>query len=496
MRITLQFCLQIFTFFFFLVTDDVLEQADSDSDHAEDAAQGGVLNVPWGNLLALGTDNANVMVGAENGVFGHMKRKCPQLHLAGCPCHLLHRAAEKACKAMPFNVDEVLVDTYYYFDKSSKRQEGLEQFQEEVKHQKILKHVSTRWLSVRRCIERLLENWDALKLFFHSQKETSATKTAASTTQARLDRLCEFFKSPTNRLYCLFLSHALQLFDTLNLQLQNEAPQVHVLHSLLHKFLRDCLMRFVKPSAMVGKLAVDVDYQQGCHQKVDGDLVIGESTEKFIQKKEEVHLRDKRLKEFYGNVRKFWTLACIYVKVKFPLDNKVLLHAKVANPLLRAEPGQLGSLKFLLTRFPCLLPAGITQDVIINEFTDYQSSSSVISAMEDTERVDHVWLKLEKVKDTVGQPQFQHLSRVMLSVLTIPHSNAACERIFSCIRKNKTDQRASLEKRTLESLMVVKSQPGEPHKRTYTNTQLRQLKSAYYQELSDRKKEKKEKQKK
>lgn len=36
---------------------------------------------------------------------------------------------------------------------------------------KKLKHVCTRWLSIGRCVERLLHNWDPLKLYFRKQKD-------------------------------------------------------------------------------------------------------------------------------------------------------------------------------------------------------------------------------------------------------------------------------------------------------------------------------------
>ena len=45
----------------------------------------------------------------------------------------------------------------------------------------------------------------------------------------------------------------------------------------------------------------------------------------------------------------------------------------------------------------------------------------------------------------------------MCGIMTIPHSSAHCERVFSCVRKNRTEQRASLSDRTLESLLVFKS---------------------------------------
>ncbi|MRA94265.1 hypothetical protein GH868_30560 [Bacillus thuringiensis] len=49
----------------------------------------------------------------------------------------------------------------------------------------------------------------------------------------------------------------------------------------------------------------------------------------------------------------------------------------------------------------------------------------------------------------------QALSSVMLGILTIPHSSAHYECVFSCVRQNKTDTRNALGDDTLESLFVL-----------------------------------------
>lgn len=77
--------------------------------------------IAWSNCLGLGSDNANVMTGSKGGVIAFMKEKHPAACLMGCVCHLIHIAAEKGAGALPFNVDDKLVDIWYYLNKSSKR---------------------------------------------------------------------------------------------------------------------------------------------------------------------------------------------------------------------------------------------------------------------------------------------------------------------------------------------------------------------------------------
>lgn len=77
----------------------------------------------------------------------------------GCPCHLVHIAAENAAKKLPEVIDELLVGIYYYLNRSSKRLELLRSFQQlcDADTWKILEHMSICWLSLDICITRLLE---------------------------------------------------------------------------------------------------------------------------------------------------------------------------------------------------------------------------------------------------------------------------------------------------------------------------------------------------
>ena len=61
---------------------------------------------------------------------------------------------KKGAACLPFDVSQLLIDVYYYLDKSSKRQSFFKEMQllHDVKQAKILKHVSTRWLSIKKCL--------------------------------------------------------------------------------------------------------------------------------------------------------------------------------------------------------------------------------------------------------------------------------------------------------------------------------------------------------
>ena len=98
-------------------------------------------------------------------------------------------------------------------------------------------------------------------------------------------------------------------------------------------------------------------------------------------------------------------------------------------------------------------------DDLVEQFALYQSSD--ISSCQNL-RMDETWSTIGDIKDENGIQILKALSKVMLGILSIPHSCAHCERVFSTVRKNRTNQRASTGDDTLEALLVLKSQPGCP----------------------------------
>ncbi|XP_063222953.1 uncharacterized protein LOC134531219 [Bacillus rossius redtenbacheri] len=141
------------------------------------------LNIPLENLIAFSADNAPAMLGHKNGVAAVLKECLAELVVVGCPCHLINLAAEKAAATLPCQIEDVLVDIYYFLEKSVKRKEKLQKFQ--VLHgkeaRKILKHICTRWLSLGKSLVRLLEQWEPLLSFFNDevsvQKQQSSLMT-------------------------------------------------------------------------------------------------------------------------------------------------------------------------------------------------------------------------------------------------------------------------------------------------------------------------------
>ena len=131
--------------------------------------------MPWPNCVSLSVDNTNSMIGRNNSVASRFLEKNPATFIAGCPCHLAHIAASHANESFSefvnLSVEDVCVDCYYWFDKSTKRKGKLTEYFEfcNQEYQSVLKHLSVRWLSLEQCMERILKKFPSLKAYFESE---------------------------------------------------------------------------------------------------------------------------------------------------------------------------------------------------------------------------------------------------------------------------------------------------------------------------------------
>ena len=74
-------------------------------------------------------------------------------------------------KCIGLNVEDVCVDCYYWFDKSTKRKGKLLEYFDfrDQEYQAVLKHLSVRCLSLEKCAVRVLTKFPSLKPHFLSE---------------------------------------------------------------------------------------------------------------------------------------------------------------------------------------------------------------------------------------------------------------------------------------------------------------------------------------
>lgn len=128
------------------------------------------------------------------------------------------------------------------------------------------------------------------------------------------------------------------------------------------------------------------------------------------------------------------------------------------------------------------------KDQIEIQFSHYQIEKLSADIIEE-DRIYKSWSMISQIKGLDGKPKFSELANLMLGILVFPHRNADSERMFSQVRKNRTEIRQNLSISTLSSLMVLKtymtSMDKKCYEHTYTTKKLKSAKSATYQALQN-----------
>ena len=120
-------------------------------------------DISWGQCIGFGVDNTSVNVGVDKSIMTHVKAKNDSCYFMGCPCHIIvHNIACKDSNAFTkisgFDVEDLCIDAFYWFDKSTKRKGVLQEFCTfcDMEYSEIVKFVSVRWLSLDAAINRIL----------------------------------------------------------------------------------------------------------------------------------------------------------------------------------------------------------------------------------------------------------------------------------------------------------------------------------------------------
>ncbi|CAC5376951.1 unnamed protein product [Mytilus coruscus] len=118
---------------------------------------------------------------------------------------------------------------------------------------KILKHVSTRRLSLQTCITRILHHWPALKSYFNSHQDVEK--------EGRVKSVAKHLMNPEMILYFQFLEFILSPLNEFNTAFRANAAKIEVLHEQITRLLRKFSGKFVKVKCISScKDICDVNY--------------------------------------------------------------------------------------------------------------------------------------------------------------------------------------------------------------------------------------------
>ena len=262
------------------------------------------------------------------------------------------------------SVEELQIDICYWFDKSTKRKRVLTEYMDFCgqDYAKVLKHVSTQWLSLERCIKRTLEKYEGLKSYFLS--EDFADK--------RFQRLHQAFNNPLTEVVLLFHHASIPLFNNFNKLLQSDEPIIHMLHGSIEKLARNLANRIIKPQVVRDTPIAELDLSDLTIYKPHASIYLGGMTNFKLQKLlNDGDISQTDYSAVFHAAQAYFKTALNYILTKFPLSNEVIMHSRWIDIQNRINSAW-ECVEFFLNRFKPMFQ-DLPVDDAFDEFSEYQT---------------------------------------------------------------------------------------------------------------------------
>ncbi|KAJ8352127.1 hypothetical protein SKAU_G00236030 [Synaphobranchus kaupii] len=188
-------------------------------------------------VSAFSADNANVNFGVHNSVYTMLRKQQINLLQGNCHAHIVHNTLKHALDNLSVDVENVVLKVYGFFSISAKRREALKEFCEfcDIEFREVLRHVTTRWLSLNPAITRLLQSWSALKSYFISLGD-ECPKQIRTLLRLTTDSGVQEDDGNVVKVYLLFCNNILYLFEKVVKKLEASATTCVELYPIMHSF--------------------------------------------------------------------------------------------------------------------------------------------------------------------------------------------------------------------------------------------------------------------
>ena len=96
------------------------------------------LSLTYSNLVGLGTDGANVMLGQRNSYFLRLQTEQPSLIAIHFNCHIAALISNASCKVLPDNLEKLTTDVFFIISRRLPREyDSLSSFRHLLKQNRI-----------------------------------------------------------------------------------------------------------------------------------------------------------------------------------------------------------------------------------------------------------------------------------------------------------------------------------------------------------------------
>lgn len=396
-------------------------------------------NLPLENLMGIGTDNAAVMTGINNGVYAKLKSSLPHLILVRCLCHSLQLAVSAAAKEfLPRNLEFIIRETYDWFSKSSARQAQYRNLYKVINEnhepKKIVQACQTRWLSIESAVARIYHQWVELKTHFSISKINERCYTA--------ELLYNMYEDESNYAYISFIYPILMEINRVNKLFEGKDADHTNLFDELMGLIEILVSKITLPSNKINIFTENI--QNFIYKK----SYLGYRFEAQIEKMRGNGLSENNEELIRGRCIQFVVKLINEIKNRFPENINIMKIIKSISVNESLNHNKRSIIE-LLEHF------GKDQDTIAR--IDDQWRQLHLLKWAQTTKTKEFWYEVLNFKDSQGQARFQEIASFALSLLVLPHSNADVERVFSSMNLVKSKIRNRMQLPLLCSILTIRA---------------------------------------
>ena len=336
--------------------------------------------IPLNNLVGFAADGASNIMGKHNSVTSRLKTAAPGITVFKCVAHSIHLCSSEAAKTLPRACEDLLRNIYNFFSHSAKRTHELKEFQEfcDVKPHKLLHVCATRWLSLHAAVERLLQQWNAVKLYFQG-RGFEERLLAVDTINAQIN-------DPSNYCYLRFLYFILSRITKFNLLFQKESPTIHLIHDNISELYKFLLCTFSYDHIVCNLRLNEIDPSDESIHKPLNQLYLGSDLHEIFQKTD-FQNHENMIQDIRKRCKTFLIVLCQEIRKRFDMDNKLwnlaaYLHPnRVMSSAIRAEMPSLRDIIFASLCWTLLTDKHLTINGEQLRGTHFQMNLNLLRAM-------------------------------------------------------------------------------------------------------------------
>ena len=389
------------------------------------------------NLLGIVTDEGGNMAGKYKGISSRLKDDYKYILATKDFSHLYNTVYKWAKKAFPKPVRHIIKSIASHFSHSTQKKAKFFEKQKEMELEPlaILHFIKTRWLSLRNCLKRILDRWEALKVYFveNAKQEELAYFTLKNEIFLRVFYL---FTEKMN-----YYNEWFQKDHIYYAEIINKIKEGYVIFSnyILNAQNRSLLfdeiykIPFDKEKSAYNNL---LDSLEGlCENVLYKDSYIKEKLSTF----------EKADRDQIASAAQNFVLTCLKtMRVKLPFQNEIISDANVIflREFSKKKWEALGN------RYTNIITSKDELNLYKDEIGRLEYNFADIQYMTTMTKMTplEVWKTLEE--------NYPITSKLASALFVLPHSTATVERSFSTMKDIKNPKRNRLTVENLEACLL------------------------------------------